>query len=116
MATRPSFAVRFHQGYSEVPRTVPAVVNAVAMASASTAESFTVPTLQNGTTPARYVIFGYTQNTYVNCYTTATVPGDTSDGSASELNPSGYTIPPDVTTISVISPVAGAIVTASFYA
>lgn len=113
MATRPTYPRHFTQGYSEVPRLVPSVVNAVALA-ASTAESFTVPTLADGT-PAKYVVFGFTSNTYVNCYTTATVPGDTSDGSASELNPSGYRLPPDVTTISVISP-AASVVTASFYA
>jgi hypothetical protein len=91
-------------------------VNALLLQTASTAESFTVPTLHDGVTKARYVVFSYTSNTYVNCYTTATVPGDTSDGSASELNPAAYELPQDVTTISVISPVAGAIVTASFYA
>jgi hypothetical protein len=114
MATRPQYPNHFHQGYSEIPRKVPGYVNAVALA-ASVAESFTVPTLHNGER-ARHVIFGYTSNTYVNCYVAATVPGDTSDGSASELNPAGYQIPSDVTTISVISAVAGAIVTASFYA
>lgn len=115
MATRPGFPRKWHQGYSEVPRLVPSYVLAKSLA-ASTAESFTVPTLENGD-PAHYVIFSANCDFYVHCYTTATVPGDTTDGSASELNPSGYQIPTDVTAISVITAAsAGGIVTASFYA
>lgn len=112
MATRPTYPHRFSQGYGEVPRKAPAYVLAVSLA-ASVAKSFTVPTLASGS-PAKFVIFSGTSNFYVNCYTAATVPGDTADGSASELNPSAYEIPTDVTTLSVISPVAG-VVTASFY-
>lgn len=115
MATRDAYARHFHQGYSEMPRQVPQVVNALALA-ASVAESFTVPTLQDGITKARYVIFSGNCDFYVNCYTTATVPGDTSDGSASELNPAGYRLPPDVTTISVITAATTGVVTAAYYA
>lgn len=93
-------------------RVVPSYVLARSLA-ASVAESMTVPALNAVT--ARIVVFSANVDFYVNCYTTATVPGDTTDGTASELNPSAYQIPPDVTTISIISASAG-IVTASFYA
>lgn len=84
--------------------------------AATTAESITVP--GSGATAARYVCISATADIYVSFSTTATVPGDTTDGTASVLlsvykgehwfNCSG------VTTISVIS--AGTpIVTASFY-
>lgn len=82
--------------------------------SASTAESFTVPTDQNGQ-KAEHVIFSANCDFYVNTVTTATVPGDVTDGSASVLNPTGYYLKGQVTTISVIS--AGTcIVTAEFWA
>jgi hypothetical protein len=81
-------------------------VNARALA-ASTAESFTVPA------GAQYVNFAATANFYANFTTTATVPGDVTDGSASVLNPGLRSIE-GATTISVISPVACAI-TAEFF-
>jgi hypothetical protein len=115
MATKAPFPRRFHQGYNEVPRLAPGWTDALLLGTASTAESFTVPAMADGTKP-KFVVFSYTSNTYVNCYVTATVPGDTSDGTASELNPAAYMLSPDITTISVISPVANAIVTASYYA
>lgn len=96
-----------------VPRPVPAYVLARSLA-ASTAESISVPTV-NGV-QARYVIFSSNCDFYVNGYTTATVPGDTTDGTASELNPAGYAIPADVTTLSVITAASSGIVTAAFYA
>lgn len=49
--------------------------------AASTAESVTAPT------DAKYVLFSCTDNFYVNWTTTATVPGDVTNGGASELNP-----------------------------
>ena len=78
--------------------------------AASTAESFTVPTSPR----ARFVLFSSNVDFYANWTTTATVPGDVTDGSASELNPSMRFIPNDCTAISVISPDAG-VVTASFW-
>src|SRR3954466_15419958 len=88
-------------GNGEQPRPVPSSVMIRFLGTASTAESITVPT------GARRVIFGYTSNTFVNCYTTATVPsGDVTDGTGSELNPASYLLPSDVTSISVISAVA----------
>ncbi len=84
----------------------PAYVLAKSLA-ASTAEAFTVPT------DARYVLFSGNVDYYVNYTTTATVPGDVTDGTASELNPELRDIS-GVTSISIISASAG-IVTASFY-
>ena len=110
MAARSTILAPFKQGYGEVPRPISQSVMARSLA-ASTAESITPPA------GSRYVVLSYTHPTYVNCYTTATVPGDTTDGSASELNPSGYEFNPnELPTISVISATAGAIVTAAFYA
>lgn len=107
-AARPGALVAFPQGYGEVPRPIPQSTMARALA-ASTAESITPPT------GSRYVIFSANVDFFVNCYTTATVPGDTTDGTASELNPSGYSFDSgELPTISVISAAAG-IVTASFY-
>jgi hypothetical protein len=98
-------------GNGEQPRPVPTSVMTRVLNVASTAESITVPS------GARRVIFGYTSNTYVNCYTTAAVPAaDITDGTGSELNPSSYLLPSDVTTISVVSAVLNAVVVASFYA
>lgn len=80
--------------------------------AASTAESITVPA------GAKYVVFSATADFYANYSTTATVPLDTTDGSASELNPTGRIVGgliPAISTISVISADA-CIVTASFYA
>lgn len=82
--------------FSGMVRLAPTYVNALSLA-ASTAESTTVPT------GAKWIIFSATCNFYANRTTTATVPGDTTDGTASELNPSAWWVG-DVTTISVISP------------
>lgn len=84
----------------------PDYVDAKALA-ANTAEAFTVPS------NARYVVFSATGDFYVSYTTTATVPGDTSDGTACELNPTIRYIP-GVTTISVIAP-ATTILTAAYY-
>jgi len=108
-AVRPGALVAFKQGYGEVPRPIPQSVMAVSLA-ASVAESITPPA------GSRYVIFSSNVDFYVNCYATATVPGDTTDGTASELNPAGYEFNKDERpTISVISEAAGK-VTAAFYA
>lgn len=73
----------------------------------ATAESMTVPT------GARYVLFSSSGDFHVSYTTTATVPADTTDGTACELNPELRDIT-GVTTISVISP-AAQLVTAAFY-
>lgn len=84
----------------------PGYVNSVSL-SASTAESITVP---NG---ARFAVFSATGDFYVNYSTTATVPGDVSDGTASELNPSVRDVY-GLSSFSVIS--AGTpIITVAFY-
>lgn len=75
--------------------------------AANTAESITVPA------GARYVVFAGTADFYANYTTTATVPGDTTDGTASELNPTMRDVR-NVTTISVISG-SNAVITAAFY-
>ena len=80
-------------------------VNAVSLA-ASTAESITVPT------GATTVMFKSTGDFYANFTTTATIPGDTTNGTASELNP--YICDIEGMTISVIAP-AACVVTAAFW-
>lgn len=75
--------------------------------AASTAEDITVPSGAVG------AVFSATADFYANYTTTATVPGDVTDGSASELNPTTRDVT-GVTTISVISPTT-AIVTVAFY-
>ena len=75
--------------------------------ASDTAESFTVPS------GARFVMFAATGDFYVNYTTTATVPGDVTDGTASELNPAMRFIN-GVAAISVIAP-ANTVVTASFW-
>lgn len=76
--------------------------------AASTAETITPPT------DARFVLISCTANVYVAFNSgTATVPSDTTDGTASELNPTMRRISSSAT-ISVISPVA-AVCTAAFY-
>lgn len=86
--------------------------------AASTAESITVP--GSGATAARYVCISANADIYVSFSTTATVPGDTTDGTASVLlsvyKGEHWFYCSGVTTISVITAAAGgAIVTASFY-
>lgn len=94
-------------------RTPPNYVLSKSLA-ASTAESFTVPTDQNGL-KAEHVIFSATCDFYANTSTTATVPGDVTDGTASVLNPTGYFLKGQVTTISVIS-ASTCVITAEFWA
>lgn len=80
--------------------------------SASTAETIVPPAW------AKYVLFACTDNFYVNYTTTATVPGDTTDGSASELNPSMRRLTrPNNASISAISIISAGtpVCTASFY-
>lgn len=78
-----------------VCRTPSDYVNARVLA-ANTAESTTVPS-----DASRVVIKG-TADFYAKVNGTAVVPVDTTDGSASELNPEGYTVKSG-DTISVIS-------------
>ncbi len=92
--------------FSSMVRIAPTYVNANALA-ANVAESQTVPT------GARWVMFSSTCNFYANPTTTATVPGDTTDGTASELNPAAW-YGGDVTTISIIAGVT-CTVTMAFY-
>ena len=113
-AGRPAFLIPFPLANSPIPRPTPSSVMALSLA-ANVAKSFTLPSVTGGQPGARYVIFAATGNYYVNCYAAATVPGDTTDGTAAELNPSGYQITPgEPMTISVISPVA-CVITAAFY-
>jgi hypothetical protein len=108
-ASRPGIINPFRQGTSEMPRLIPTKVNARALA-ASTAEDITPPA---GT---RFVIFSCTAPFYVQPFGTATVPGDTTDGTAAELNPSGYEFNPnEIPTFSVIS-ASACVITAAFYA
>lgn len=73
----------------------PGYVNSVSL-SAGVAESITVPS------GAVFAVFSATGDFYANYTTTATVPGDVSDGTASELNPSARNVF-GLSTISVIS-------------
>ena len=75
--------------------------------AASVAETITAPAF-----PC-IVIFRATGDFYANASTTATVPADVSDGTASELNPAQWHVAPS-TAISVIAPAASS-VNASFY-
>ena len=74
---------------------------------AGVSESDTVPA------GAGKVFFAATGNYYVKVNGAATVPGDTTDGSASELNPMGYKVNPG-DAISVIAP-AACIITMAYY-
>lgn len=93
--------------YSSMVVIAPTYVNANSLA-ANVAESQTVPATAN------FVIFSATCAAfYMNPSTTATVPGDTTDGSASALNPAAWWVN-GVTTLSVIAPTT-CIITFSFY-
>ena len=81
-------------------------INALQLA-ANTAESFTIPS------GAKFVIFNSTEDFYARYDTTATVPADTTDGTASELNPTIRTLD-SRDTISVISE-SSCKITATFY-
>lgn len=90
-------------------RPVPLWVNAHLLA-ANTAESDTIPS------GANMVVITSDVDLYVNCNATAAVTVDTTDGSASELNPSGYAFlnGNQPTTISMIAAAVGH-VTLSYY-
>lgn len=90
-------------------RPIPLYVNAHLLA-ANTAESDTVPA------GANMVIISADVDIYVNCNGTATVTTDTTDGSASELNPSSYCFNTTSTTtaISIIAAAVGH-VTLAYY-
>ena len=81
-------------------------INAKSLA-AGVAESETVPT------DAGKVFFSSTGNYYVNTRGTAAVPGDVTNGSASDLNPIGYMVSPGEV-ISLIAP-AACVVTIAYY-
>jgi len=81
-------------------------INALSLGVA-TAESATVPA------GANFCIFSYTTDIYVNSSATATVPGDTTDGTASELNPTIRQVTAG-DTLSIISP-AASVVTLSYF-
>ena len=75
--------------------------------AANTVEASTVPAL------AGKVFFGATGNFYALNNGTAAVPGDVTDGSASELNPACWMVAPgDI--ISLIAP-AACVVTLAYY-
>lgn len=71
-------------------------VDARALA-ANVAEVWTAPA------STRYVIFASTCNFYAKPNAAATVPGDTTDGTASTLNPTAWYFNVPVTTIGVIA-------------
>lgn len=96
----------FGGAFSSMVRIAPTYVNSNILA-ANVARSQTVPT------GARFVVFSSACNFYANPTTTATVPADTTNGTASELNPSAWYVA-DVVTISVIAPTA-CVITYSFY-
>ncbi len=81
-------------------------VNALSLA-ANTAETLDIPT------GANYVLFSGTADFYVRRNDTATVPGDTTDETAAELNPTLRSLA-GVSSLSVIAS-AACVVTASFY-
>ena len=84
----------------------PDVVNSVSLGVA-TAKSVTIPS------GALYARFKATTDFYANFATTATVPGDVTNGSASTLNPDLIALE-NTDTLSVISP-AASVVTVAFY-
>jgi hypothetical protein len=103
-----------HEPTIDAPRNVPLCNNAAVLAAA-TAENIAVPA--SDPTAANFVRIAATDHIYVKFDGTATVPGDTTDGTASELIPLGtvaWYYVRGVANISVIS--AGTpVVTASFY-
>lgn len=94
--------------FSSMIRPAPTYVDARVLA-ANTAETQAVPTT------ARWVLFSSTCNFYANPSTTATVPADTTNGTASELNPAAWYL--GVGTVTSISVIADAtcVITMSFY-
>ena len=98
-----SFPVSIRELVSRPPSDT---VNALAL-SASSAESMTVPA------GAKFVIFSKTADFYAKPNATAAVGVDTTDGSASELNPASWMLD-GVSTIGVIS-AATCIISFAFY-
>lgn len=100
--------MRFNQPGIRQPS---AYINSMAIV-ASTAERQALPT------GYQFVVINSTSNTYVklgDASVEATIPGDVTDGTSSELNPMGYSLlETDATHISVISPLNG-IVTLGYY-
>lgn len=86
----------------------PAYINYVY--AGTTAIDVTVPT------GYKYVLFSATADFYARYDNTAAVPGtsDITTGTGSELNPTTRSLD-DVTTVSIIAPVAATKVTLSFY-
>lgn len=100
-------------GTNTLVAAAPEYTNAVALV-ADVAESITIPA------GADIVIFSSNIDFYGRANATATVPTDTTDGTASQMNPTAWKLTKrsdgetPITSISVISSGAG-IVTASFY-
>jgi hypothetical protein len=88
-------------------RNAPSYVDARALA-ANTSETATIPT------GAKWVLFSGACNFFAKPGASASVPGDTTDGSAAEQNPSAWWIPSGVTQITVIA-ASTCIVTLTFY-
>lgn len=99
-------------GNSTFARVPSDTVNAVVLGTASTAESDTVPT------GAAYVIFSATNDFYAKygASPTAAVPStEVTDGSGSVLNPTIWAVAAGQK-ISLVSAIAGTIVTLEYYA
>lgn len=95
-------------GYVSYLRNAPSYIDARSLA-ATTNETVTIPAL------ATKVIFSANGDFYANPNSgTAAVPGDVTDGTASELNPIGYSNLVAGGTFGLIAPVA-TIVTMAFY-
>ena len=93
------------QGANTFPR-VPKYVCRIALA-AGTEQHFDLKTLTGlSTYQALFMIFSSDAPFYASYYNTATLPSgsNTVDGSAPEYNPNQRYIPPDVTSLSLISP------------
>lgn len=96
-------------GYQTFLRSAPGYIDARSLA-ATTNETVTIPT------GATKVIFSANGDFYVNPNSgTAAVPGDVTDGSASEMNPAGYADLTPGGTFGIIAP-AATVVTLAFYA
>lgn len=108
MATMKSFDIAAHIGGEGSTFAPPfsGYVDAKSLA-ANAAELFTVPA------GAAIMILNATEDFWANAVTTATIPGDTSDGSASILNPTQRAVAAG-DTVSVISAYA-CVVTAEYW-
>jgi hypothetical protein len=100
---------QINNGIASYLRMPPSYVDARVLA-ANVAETHTPPSV------ARYVIFSATCAAfYARLGASVAVPAaDVTDGSGSELNPSGYWLPPGTTQISVIAP-ATCVLTMAYY-